>query len=182
MILVGFYTGLRLGDCANLTWTDVDLLSSTLTVKTQKTGRNQIDTIAKTLIARDAIRLQPSGGARLTAMESLCTSSPMNRTALLAVASGRLGRAAAVIGATGLGRGERIDFCGSTGLVSRSMYVFMVSVFLSMFDSCSWLFGLVSVNCVTASIGGSAPRLPSQRNPRSRKTDTASRLMTSHIV
>ena len=49
MILVGFYTGLRLGDCANLTWANVDLLSSTLTVKTQKTGRNQILPIAKPL-------------------------------------------------------------------------------------------------------------------------------------
>lgn len=50
MILVGFYTGLRLGDCANLTWANVDLLNATLSVKTQKTGRNQILPIAEPLL------------------------------------------------------------------------------------------------------------------------------------
>jgi len=49
MILVGFYTGLRLGDCANLTWANVDLLGSTLTVKTKKTGRTQVLPIAEPL-------------------------------------------------------------------------------------------------------------------------------------
>lgn len=49
MILIGYYTGLRLGDCANLTWANVDLLNSTLTVKTQKTGRNQVLPIAEPL-------------------------------------------------------------------------------------------------------------------------------------
>jgi hypothetical protein len=62
-------------------------------------------------------------------MESLCTSRPMNRTGPLLVASGRSSRAAVVAGAAGWGRGERVDFCGSTGLRSRSMYVFVVSVF-----------------------------------------------------
>jgi integrase len=49
MILVGYYTGLRLGDCANLTWANVDLLNSTLTVKTKKTGRTQVLPIAEPL-------------------------------------------------------------------------------------------------------------------------------------
>src|ERR1022692_5299366 len=68
-------------------------------------------------------------------MESLCTSSPMNRRGPLAAT-----------GAAGWGRGERLAFCGSTGLGSRSMYVFMVSVFL-----------LSVVWGVSPTTGGSAP-------------------------
>jgi integrase len=49
MILVAFYTGLRLGDCANLTWQDVELHKGTLTVQTEKTGRRQILPIAEPL-------------------------------------------------------------------------------------------------------------------------------------
>jgi len=77
MILVGFYTGLRLGDCANLTWADVDLLSSTLTVKTQKTGRNQILPIAEPL----ARHLNTLAGDDPTA--PLCESLHGQRPALL---------------------------------------------------------------------------------------------------
>lgn len=37
MILVGFYTGLRLRDCANLTWDKVNLLSAVIDVTPEKT-------------------------------------------------------------------------------------------------------------------------------------------------
>jgi integrase len=50
MILLGFYTGLRLRDCANLTWREADLLKSSLTVKTEKTGRIQVLPIADPLV------------------------------------------------------------------------------------------------------------------------------------
>jgi integrase len=49
MVLLAYYTGLRLGDCANLTWANVDLVGATITVKTQKTGRVQILPIADPL-------------------------------------------------------------------------------------------------------------------------------------
>ena len=49
------------------------------------------------------------------------------------------------------------------------LYFFMVSAFLSMF-------------AFPAKHWGSALRLTPARNPRSRKADTASRLMTSHTV
>ncbi len=77
MILIGFYTGLRLGDCANLTWANVDLLSSTLTIKTQKTGRNQILPIAEPL----ARHLNKLAGDDPTA--PLCPSLHGQRAALL---------------------------------------------------------------------------------------------------
>lgn len=38
LILLAFTTGLRLGDCAHLTWGNIDLKSGTITLKTQKTG------------------------------------------------------------------------------------------------------------------------------------------------
>ncbi len=41
MILTALYTGLRLGDCANLTWRNVELHTKTLNVETEKTGRQQ---------------------------------------------------------------------------------------------------------------------------------------------
>ncbi len=50
----------------------------------------------------------------------MCTSRPRNKAGTVRVAS-----------AAGLARGGRIDFCGSTGLGPRSMYLFMMSVFLS---------------------------------------------------
>lgn len=49
MILVGYYTGLRLRDCANLTWQNVDIQTGTIKVGTQKTGRWQVLPIAEPL-------------------------------------------------------------------------------------------------------------------------------------
>ena len=37
--LVGLYTGQRLGDCARLTWQQVDLVNRTISFVTQKTGK-----------------------------------------------------------------------------------------------------------------------------------------------
>ncbi len=39
MILLGYHCGLRLGDAANLSWDNIDLLNHTLTFKPQKTSR-----------------------------------------------------------------------------------------------------------------------------------------------
>ena len=49
MILLAFYTGLRLRDCAYLTWRNVELHTRTLNVLTQKTGRRQVLPIADPL-------------------------------------------------------------------------------------------------------------------------------------
>jgi integrase len=49
MILVAFYTGLRLRDCANLTWQNVELHTGTINVVTEKTERRQILPIADPL-------------------------------------------------------------------------------------------------------------------------------------
>ena len=49
MILVAFYTGLRLQDCANLTWQNVELHKGIINVLTKKTGRRQILPIADPL-------------------------------------------------------------------------------------------------------------------------------------
>jgi len=49
MILTGFYTGLRLGDCASLTWQNIELQNGTLNVQTEKTGRRQILPLAEPL-------------------------------------------------------------------------------------------------------------------------------------
>jgi len=71
------------------------------------------------------------------------------------------------LAATGDGR---IDFCGSTGLGARSMYVFMVSVFLL-----SVVWGVSPTTC------GSAPL--SRCNPRSlRRADTPFTFIASHTV
>ncbi len=43
VILLGAYTGLRLGDCAGLTWGNVDLNACTLTVIPKKTQRKGIE-------------------------------------------------------------------------------------------------------------------------------------------
>src|ERR1035437_4188133 len=110
-----------------------------------------------------------SDGARLTAMESLCTSRPRNRLGPLGAADPSR-RAAAVSGAAVLGRGGRIDFCGSTGLGSRSMYVFMVFAFL-----------LSVVWGVSPTTGGSAPF--TRCNPRLlRRADTCFTFIASHTV
>jgi integrase len=42
MILLGYHTGIRLSDAANLTWANVDLLNRTLVFRARKTaGRNK---------------------------------------------------------------------------------------------------------------------------------------------
>lgn len=50
MLLIGLYTGLRLQDCANLRWTNLDLQAKELTVRTRKTGRVQVLPVAKPLM------------------------------------------------------------------------------------------------------------------------------------
>lgn len=73
-------------------------------------------------------------------------------------------------GGFGLWTGVRVDFCGSTGLASRSMYVFMVFAFHSFV-----VWG------VSPTTGGSAPL--TRCNPRSRwRADTAFTFSASHTV
>lgn len=49
MILIAFYTGMRLRDCANLTWRNVELHTGTINVVTKKTDRRQVLPIAEPL-------------------------------------------------------------------------------------------------------------------------------------
>ena len=49
MIFVAFYTGLRLRDCANLTWRNVEFHTNTLNVLTEKTKRRQVLQLAEPL-------------------------------------------------------------------------------------------------------------------------------------
>ena len=49
-IFIGYYTGLRLGDVANLKWENVDLRLGEYSVKTQKTGRQVINALAAPLL------------------------------------------------------------------------------------------------------------------------------------
>ena len=49
MIFVAFYTGLRLRDCANQTWRNVELHTNTLNVLTEKTKRRQVLQLAEPL-------------------------------------------------------------------------------------------------------------------------------------
>jgi len=49
MIFVAFYTGLRLGDCANLTWSEIDSQVCNINILTEKTKRRQILPIAEPL-------------------------------------------------------------------------------------------------------------------------------------
>jgi integrase len=49
MILTAFYTGLRLRDCANLTWRNVQLHTGIINIKTEKTERQQDLPIAEPL-------------------------------------------------------------------------------------------------------------------------------------
>ena len=49
MIFLAFYTGLRLRDCANLTWRNVELHTNTLNVLTEKTKRRQVLQLAEPL-------------------------------------------------------------------------------------------------------------------------------------
>jgi integrase len=57
-ILIGLYTGLRLGDVIALQWEQVDLSEKTFTLVTQKTGRTVINPIATPLL-RHLIKLEP---------------------------------------------------------------------------------------------------------------------------
>ena len=50
MVLLGYYTGLRLRDCANLTWKRISLLEASINLATQKTGRKQDLPIAEPLL------------------------------------------------------------------------------------------------------------------------------------
>lgn len=50
MILLGYYTGQRLRDCANLTWEKVQLHKSEISLETEKTGRSQGIPIADPLL------------------------------------------------------------------------------------------------------------------------------------
>lgn len=49
MIFLAFYTGLRLRDCSNLTWRQVELHTNTLNVVTEKTERRQVLQLAEPL-------------------------------------------------------------------------------------------------------------------------------------
>lgn len=59
-ILIGLYTGLRLGDVIALQWEQVDLSEKTFTLVTQKTGRTVINPIATPLL-RHLIKLETGG-------------------------------------------------------------------------------------------------------------------------
>jgi integrase len=50
MILLGLYTGFRMGDIASLTWANLDLQRREITARTQKTGKTQILPIATPLL------------------------------------------------------------------------------------------------------------------------------------
>ncbi|MGO8926850.1 MAG: tyrosine-type recombinase/integrase [Limisphaerales bacterium] len=58
-VIVGIYTGLRLGDVQSLTWANLDLQQNELTIRTQKTGRVQILPLAKPLLRH--IETLPAG-------------------------------------------------------------------------------------------------------------------------
>jgi integrase len=58
-VIVGIYTGLRLGDIQSLTWANIDLQRQELTIRTQKTGRVQILPLAKPLLRR--VETLPAG-------------------------------------------------------------------------------------------------------------------------
>lgn len=77
MILLGFFTGQRLGDCAALTWRSVDLAAGTLSLTTAKTGRRIVLPIAPPL-QRHLMNL---AGDNPDA--PLCPSMHGKRTALL---------------------------------------------------------------------------------------------------
>jgi hypothetical protein len=94
----------------------------------------------------------------------------MNKTGPLVIVSIRPQWPAGATGGTGFGRGVRLDFCGSTGFGWRSMYVFMVSVFLM-----SGVWGVSPTTC------GSAPF--TRCNPRLlRRADTCFTFIASHTV
>jgi integrase len=59
MILFGIYTGLRLSDIATLTWRNISLQQSELSLTTAKTGREQILPLAKPLLRH--VEKMPAG-------------------------------------------------------------------------------------------------------------------------
>lgn len=58
-VIFGVYTGLRLGDIQSLTWSNIDLQTSELTIQTRKTGRIQILPLAKPLLSH--VETLPAG-------------------------------------------------------------------------------------------------------------------------
>src|ERR1035438_6455526 len=111
-----------------------------------------------------------SEGARLTAMESVCTSKPVNKTGRLVGAGGRPRTTLLVVTGWVLRRGTRAGFCDSTVFGWRSMYVFMV-----------FAFRFIVVWGVSPTTGGSAPFM--RCNPRlSRRADTLFAFIASHTV
>ena len=62
-IFIGYYTGLRIWDVANLKWENIDLTLGEYSVKTQKTGRQVISALAAPLLSH------------LTHLNQLSTSS-----------------------------------------------------------------------------------------------------------
>jgi integrase len=50
MVLFGVHSGLRLGDCAALSWTNIDLAARTLTFEAQKTSRRKKSSEKSTIV------------------------------------------------------------------------------------------------------------------------------------
>lgn len=63
LILLGLYTGQRLGDLARLTWEDLDLVGRVLRIRTVKTGRLQRISVAPPLLRHLAAREKIIGEA-----------------------------------------------------------------------------------------------------------------------
>jgi integrase len=59
MIIVGLYTGLRLGDVAVLDWRNIDLEQGILSLQDEKTGRNLVQPLAPSLVDF-LVKLSPS--------------------------------------------------------------------------------------------------------------------------
>lgn len=73
MVIAGLYTGQRLGDLANLTWSSVDLARGEISFVTAKTGRRQLLPIAKPLHAY-LETLPSSDNPRAPIFPKLCQS------------------------------------------------------------------------------------------------------------
>ncbi len=74
-ILNGLYTGLRLGDCANLTAANLDMLNAQYTMTEQKTGKTRTMEIAKPLLRHlESLDLGDDPAAPLC--PSLCGKPP----------------------------------------------------------------------------------------------------------
>ena len=75
-ILFGIYTGLRLGDVQSLTWANLDLNTSEVTIRTQKTNRVQILPLAKPL--RRHIETLPAGDDPRQSLYPSLADRPVN--------------------------------------------------------------------------------------------------------